>query len=305
MLRQVAPRPRRGIRRWPALRRLRRRLFALAVWALLGLVARAPRAVVTPCLDALARLAWRTRRHEREVARRQLALAFPQWKRLERDALGRESLRVMAANLVDAIRGDRGVWFEAADLAQLEELRGTGRPLLLLCAHLGAWELLGAALATRLPGFAVVSAEPHNRSVGRQLARARARRGVRSFDRQRDAVAAARWLRRGGALAILADHRSGVSSLQADWFGAPAPTVRAPARWARRFDAVVQAVGIRRDPAGHRVLLGAQLCIGPAEAEFEFARRCNAALEELIRRSPVEWTWIHARYAHWPKETAP
>jgi KDO2-lipid IV(A) lauroyltransferase len=222
----------------------------------------------------------------------------------ERKALAKASLLNLADALLDSLRDDRGVWIAAEDRARLLALAESGEPLVLLTSHLGAWELLGGWLASNLGTVAVVTADPHNRHVDQWLRAERMRKGLRSFDRRRERWGAARWLKRGGCLALLADHRSAVSSTMAPWFGSPAPTALGPARLCRWSGATAVAVGIRRDPAGHRVFLGAHLRWRDDDDELSFTTRCNQALEELIRRAPSEWTWFHRRYDELPVASA-
>jgi len=244
----------------------------------------------------LGRMAWTFRRGERARALDRLALAFPQWSEERRQRVLRRSYELFGCNLADAVRDGVAVQIAPADLQRWRRVVEGGRPLLVLTAHLGSWEQLGRWLARTLPSLGVITANPHNRRVDAWLRRERAALGMRTFDRRREPLAAARWLRCGRPLAILADHRNQVSSVPAPWFGRSAPTVVGPARLARRAGAAILPVGIRREGKGHRVLVGEELEWSPADSDETLAAACNRSLEELIRRAPEEWTWFHERY---------
>lgn len=275
------------------LRRLRRRVFYLCVRALVALVRGLPRAVAVTGLRALAALAHRLRPRERARARVQLARALPDRSPAELERIGRESLDRLARNLVDMVRQDVTVEVDVEAGERLERI-ARHRPVLVLTAHHGAWELIAPVLAERLPPLAALTADPHNEWVDRWLRRERRARGLEVFDRDRGLRAALRWARGGGTLAVLADHRTRGAQVLVPWFGVPAPTSPGPARLARAAKATILPVGIRRSGAGHRLEVGESFePTGDLEVDL---RRCNAALEELILRNPEEWTWIHDRY---------
>lgn len=275
------------------LRLWRRHAFYGIVRALVALLRRGPASWGRGFLRALAAFAWRALPGERSVATRQIGIAMPHLGAAEVETLGRASFRTLGENLLDMVRADVPVEFSAGDRTRLRELLGEG-PVLVLMAHAGAWELAGPALVEVTPRFGAIVADPHNQSLGAWLRRERTRRGVTCFDRDTEIAAAARWLRRGGCLAVLADHRPRGRSVRAAWFGAPAPTSTAPARLARLAAARILPLGIRRQADGHRIGLGeAFVPVGDPEGD---AARCNTALEALILESPEEWTWFHDRY---------
>lgn len=291
----VAQRSPAGGRRLGPFRRARRLLFYLCARGLVGLVRRLPRPVAAAPLRALARLAFVVRPGDRRTADRQLAMAFPGLDARQRTGLYRRSLLVLADNLVDAARDEAPLLVGEAEAATLERVVRSGRPVLLLMGHLGCFELVGRRLGARLGRFAALTANPHNRRVDRWLRAEREAAGVRCFDRRRELRAAARWLRDGGTLAVLADYRGGAGAIEAPWFGRGAPTPAGAARMAQGAGALLLPVGSRREAGGHRLRLGEP--IDPAGLELPaLVGHGNAALERLVRESPEGWTWFHDRY---------
>ncbi len=292
----VPPVRRRRTEDLPAWRRVRRWLFYALARALAAGARVLPRPVAAGWMEGLGWLAWAIRRRERRRAGQRLSWAFPDWSERRRRRVLRRSYLLFGRNLVDAVREDVEVTIGPADRRRWEEAIADGRPLLLLTAHLGCWEQLGRWLARTLPAVGTVTADPHNRRVDRWLRRERSKLGITTFDRRREPLAAARWLRGGRPLAILADHRNQVRSVSAPWFGRPAPTAVGPARLARRAGALILPVGIHRRGRGHEVLVGRSVDWSPGDDDAVIAAACNRALEELVRRAPEEWTWFHERY---------
>lgn len=276
-----------------ALRRARRRVFHFTILAVAALVRRAPRPLAVRTLRFLAGVADRLRVRERQVALEQMRRAMPHLQPQECRRLVRASFDAMARNLADMIRNDIPVRIDARTGGTIERARQQG-PVVVLMGHCGAWELIGPALVERMAPFAALTADPHNEWVDRWLRRERSARGITVFDRERELRRALRWLRDGGTLAILADHRTRGSQVLAPWFGTEAPTATGPSRIAGAAGASILPLAIRREGDGHR--LEAAPAFVPTGDEFEDARRCNAALEAMILRNPEEWTWIHDRY---------
>jgi KDO2-lipid IV(A) lauroyltransferase len=284
----------------------RRWAFYALVRGLVAVLRPLPRPVTAGVLAGLGRVAWATRAGDRRTAERQLAVALPTLGPSRRRRLARRAFVDFGRNLADAVHGGAlEIRIGPEALGRLEEAERDGRPLLVLTAHLGCWERLGAWLAARWGGLGVVTASPHNHWVDGWLRRERRRRGMEAFDRRSQPLAAARWLRRGRPLAVLADHRGGAGSVAAPWFGRPAPTVVGPGRLARRCAARILPVGIRRAGKGHEVLVGTPVPWEDSADEVELARRCNGAIEELILAAPTEWTWFHPRYGDGGRRKAP
>ncbi len=274
-------------------RRWRRRLFYVLVRVLVGMLRRLPIVVGRWILHGLGWVAWAMRRSERRVAQRQLGFALPELAPSVRDRLARASLLCLGDNLLDMIRAEAPVEFSDEDRARLAALLNEG-PVLVLMAHAGAWELVGPVLVQCTGTFGALTAEPHNARLGAWMRREREARGIRCFDRDREIPAAARWLSGGGCLAVLADHRPRGARIEVPWFGRAAPTTTGPARLARVAKATILPLGIRWEGGAHRIGLGAPFV--PSGEPGTDAARCNAALEDLILRSPKEWTWFHDRY---------
>jgi KDO2-lipid IV(A) lauroyltransferase len=283
------PQPVRRWRRWGFYALLR--LFA-------GTLRRMPRPFGRAALRGLGRLAWMVLGAERALARENLRRALPELTESRRERLARASMLRLGENLLDMARGGVRVEFDAGHRARLTELLESG-PVLCLMAHCGAWELVGPELVQCSGGrFGAVVASPHNRWVGEWLRREREFRGIRCFDRDQEVAAAAKWLSRGGCLAVLADHRPRGARVLAPWFGYDAPTTTGPARLAAVAGATIVPLGIRRENDGHRIGLGTPFV--PTGDVGRDAVRCNEALQELILRSPEEWTWFHDRYDESP-----
>jgi KDO2-lipid IV(A) lauroyltransferase len=241
------------------------------------------------------------------MAQRNIAAALPELSRNERVRLLAESVDALGCNLYDALTIER---FAVRDfenvageptLAAIRALRHEGRGVLILTGHLGCWELLGAYLASRLDGIAVVTGTIHNVPVDQLIQSRRRRLGMMALPREGDLRPLLRCLREGGVVAVLMDQNTRVPNVDVPFFGLPAPTAVGFAKLAVRYGVPVLPVAISRRGRGHEVAHLPPLS-PPAGASPEqlcaFLTRCNAALEKLIRRNLNEWVWFHER---WPR----
>lgn len=303
---------------WP--RRLRRRGYWLLAVTLLAVAERMPLEAGRLLGRGLARLGLRLRGRERGLARRNLALALPDLDDTSRERLLRRAVDRLGENLFDtlamlrllersgfvteeaALRGDR------PDFAStLRELAHDGRGVLILTGHLGCWELLGGWLARAVPGagcgpLAVVTGTIHNPAVDRLVQARRRRTGLKVLPRGDGIRPLLEHLRGGGVAAVLLDQNTRVQNRPVPFFGRPAPTPAAIGRIALRDGIPLLPVAIARGGEGHvvRRLEAIRPPAGTAkedEAALDaLLGRCNAALEEMIRRNPAEWVWFHRRW---------
>lgn len=312
--------------RLPPWRRWRRRAWHLAARMVLITVQALPPAVGRGLCRGLARLALMLRRRERAVARRNLALVFPEQDRRWRESMLRQAALALGDNLHAALTIERqaGTGFmnvvEVREPLAIDESTGDGRSpapdepagegltsllrrlqrpdrgVLLVTAHLGCWELLGAWLARRLDRAAVVTATVHNPAVDRLLQDRRRTLGLEPLPRERGPRPLLRALGRGAVIGVLLDQNTRAAGAMVPFLGRPAPTplgVLAIAR--RRCVPLVPAAAVRED--GRWVIRHlAPIQPGPDDDLEALAGRLNRALEALIRRNPAQWVWFHDRW---------
>ncbi len=247
-------------------------------------------------------------RRRRELAGRNLALAFPERGPAEIEALSIavfEHFGGMAAELLHALHEPAPSLRERVEVVGAERVlqaSATGRGLVLLTAHLGNWEY--SALLTAEIGLPVtVIARPlDNRRLERLLRGFRERGGNRVVYKADAAREMLRILRRGGAVGILADqHARTADAVVVPFFGRPAATTSVVARLVDRTEALVIPVAcFRTGPVRYRLEYGIPLdvrALTPAEREtLPLTARLNLEIENLVRRSPEQYLWLHNRW---------
>lgn len=302
---------------------LRRRARAAGLRALARAAGAAPPSVVQACLGQVAPLALRRRQHE---AVDQNLTAAAAWldglepglgRRLAGDpaSLTRQCGRFAAeqfAHWISLARGagpgdPRGEWVD--ELVHLDEsieildrtLAG-GRGAIIVTAHLGDWELLCARLRRRGHEGAVVGRVRRRDSSHRWLVDMRRAYGVETIPQDAGAREALGVLKRGGVLGLLTDlHVPRLDNRQVPFLGAPAPTMTAPASFARAWRAPL--VPVRCVRTGSRYALSVEeplelrRDLGRQDAELDLLRRQNEVFGRWIAATPEQWAWYLPRFS--------
>ena len=108
-------------------------------------------------------------------------------------------------------------------------------------------------------------------------------------------------LKRNEILAFVADQDvSSVDGVCVDFFGSPANTPVAPARFSMSTGAVILPAFVIRDGLKHHVIVEAPVEIantGNKEEDVKVnTQRWAAVQEKYIRRYPHLWVWNHKRW---------
>lgn len=189
---------------------------------------------------------------------------------------------------------------------QVREGRARGRGVIVVTAHLGAWELLPMVSALQGDPIHVVVRPMDNVTLDRAITAIRTRGGNGVIRKQDLMRAGLKVLKAGGTLGILIDQnitwREGVF---VEFFGRTANTAFAPALLALRTGATVLPAAIFREgPGRHRIVVEKAIELsrsGDLRRDLqENTARFTRAIEAFIRRSPAEWLWVHRRWKTQP-----
>ena len=281
---------------------------------LLDRIAHLPRPLLRGSALLLGDLWFYLLRIRRRVAERNVAGSAVDPGRGGRSRLVRSSCQHLVWNLLELPR-----WVDEPDLRRFDRairVRGAhhlrrahqrGRGLIVVTAHLGSWELLGAA--ARRVGLPVSL-------VVRPLAGGRAQRWV-SLQRRRSGVGVIeegcgqlarirRTLLRGEAVGMTVDQRPRAGSVPAEFLGRRVRVSRAPASLALRTGAALVVVTIHREGGFHRVVVEPPIWprrdrrpVGDQVAEL--ARSYTSRIELAIAAHPEQWLWHHRRFADPPE----
>lgn len=266
---------------------------------------------------AMGPLAMTLDRRNRAVAMRNLEIAFPEMTLQARDAilLGmyRNWGRMAAewAHFRDLTRSNiaQYVSYEAREHWDEAMRRSAGRGILTFTGHFGNFELLSVGHALYGNPIALVNRPLRNVFIGAEVDSRREVAGVHLIPRQGASRGILRSLHANMMVAIPLDLdvREGVF---VDFFSLKACTTDAVARLAMKTGAPVLPAFMVREGSStrHRITCLPLIDIIRTDDREESARentqRMMAAFEQMVRRYPEHWNWIHRRWKTRPRGEA-
>jgi KDO2-lipid IV(A) lauroyltransferase len=318
----AAPRRRRaaGSRRRPLKPRshVRDRIEYVLLRAVMGLLAALPLVVALRIGELVALIAYAIDVPHRRIGMRNLGIAFPEKPLAERRRILRQSFlnlgrmavelahlpKLSASQLLDMVRFEDEAWWREA----VEWERSTG--VLILSGHFGNWELLVAAHGMRGHPVHLVHRAIGNPLVDRWLHGVRARAGTHMIRKSGAGRGVLRALRERALLVLPIDQNSTRGlGVFVDFFGLAASTNSGMARIALRTDAPIVPAFIVREgrSARHRVHVLPILEVertGDFEDEVRLnTQRFTEVFEDMVRRYPEQWLWMHKRWKTRPVGT--
>ncbi|MEY4166604.1 MAG: hypothetical protein RIR52_428 [Acidobacteriota bacterium] len=259
--------------------------------------------------DLVSLAAWRLLGRLRGFALINLRLAFPEKSERERREIARNSFRSLGRMLGEISQFPR---LNRANIDQvvvydgLEHFLGAvaaGRGVIFLTGHIGAWEL--SVYAHSVYGYptSFLARRIDNPLIEELAERFRTIYGNRSIDKQHGIREVLRTLKQGGVVGILADLNAlRDDGVFCDFFGVQASTTTGVATLALRTGAaVVPGYLTWSEEAGRHILHFEPpvetVRTGDREADVRLnTERYTRILEEIIRRYPDQWLWIHRRW---------
>jgi len=271
-----------------------------------GMVTRAVAALVPrlsfPLASGLGRslgsLAWALDGRHRDVAVRNLAIAFPGMCEARRKQLAQRAFQQAGRTAVEMLWSPSLNDTTLAQIASfegkehLDEALERGRGALLTSAHFGNWELMGAALAHLGVPISGIARRIDDPDVEDVLYRLRTGAGSRVIYKQDAVRGALRALRDGEVVAVLVDQNTLADQAAfVPFFGRQAATTRLTAQLEQdRYRFVFEPLEVSDD----------------ASSEDDAVNQLTAAftrqIERRVRQHPEAWLWIHDRWRTRPPE---
>lgn len=290
--------------------------YALA-WILLKSIGALPRPLARAAGISLAWTVYLLHSRLRRVGKRNLELAFPEKTRGERAKILRGSFTSLGRHLSEVCLHRR---YTSANISKIlvhegfenyESAMARGKGVLLLTAHLGAWELAGFAQSLYRYPLRVLARRLDNPYLDRFVYDYRTLHGNQTVDKDfaRGLIAA---LRKGETVAVLMDTNViATQGVFVDFFGMQACTASGVPRVALRTDAAVvptftiwdPGLGkyrLRFDPPVKLVRTGNDEADGLANTAL-----FTKIIEDYVRRYPDQWLWVHRRWKTRPEGEKP
>jgi len=289
-----------------------------AAWLLLKSIGILPRTLARAFAAVIARILFALVPKLRKTAMVNLRLAFPDWTDAQRKNVIRKMVRNLGWMAAEFARFSR---YTAKNIENVLILDGhenflaghsRGKGVIYLTGHIGAWEF--SSFAHALYGFPLhYMARPlDNARLDTLVNYYRGLSGNRPIFKNESARAMLKVLKDSGTIGILADQNTmPEEGAFVDFFGKSACTTTGLARIALHTDAAVVPGYAYWDENIRKYRLRFEppvALIRTSDTErdiIENTRRFTKIIEEIIRKYPGQWVWMHARWKTRPAGEPP
>ncbi len=288
------------------------------VWLIVKALGLLPRAMARAIASALTRFLYALLSRLQKTAEINLRIAFPDWSEAQLKSVIRGMLRNLGWMAAEFARFPK---YTKQNIDQIIVLDGhenflegqrRGKGVLYLTGHFGAWEL--SSFAHALYGFPLhYMARPiENRRIDALVNGYRGLSGNQPIFKNESARVTLKVLKDAGTIGILADQNTMPSeAVFVDFFGKVASTTTGIARLALHTGAAVvpgyavwdERLGkyrLRFDPAVELVRTG-----DTEQDILENTQNFAKVLEDIIRKYPDQWVWVHGRWNTRPSGEPP
>jgi KDO2-lipid IV(A) lauroyltransferase len=297
---------------------MRDRLEFAAVWTTLKVLGALPQATSRSLGTVVARVLFALSPKLRKTAEVNLRIAFPDWSESRRNEVIHRMVRNlgwMAAEIA------RFPIYSKENIGELVVMDGNenflagqrrGKGVLFLTGHIGAWEL--SSFAHALYGYPLhYLARPlDNQKIDALVNGYRCLSGNHPIFKNESARAVLKVLKDGGTIGILADQNTmPEEAVFVDFFGVKASTSTGIARVALHTDAaVVPGYAVWDERIGkYRLRFEPPVeLIRSGDTERDVlgnTQKFTKVLEDIIRKYPEQWVWVHGRWKTRPKGETP
>lgn len=285
-----------------------------AVWLVLKTIGALRRPEARGLAASIAGLLFFLRPKLKKTAEFNLCLAFPTWNDEQRKNVMRKMVRNLGWMAAEFARFPQLTKANIEKVIILDghenflEAQRRGKGVLYLTGHIGAWEL--SSFAHALYGYPLhYMARPlDNKRLDALVNSYRCASGNQPIFKNESARLMLKILKEAGTIGILADQNTMLEEgVFVDFFGKKACTTSGIARVALHtgaavvpgyayWDDSIQKYRLRFEPPVELVRTGD----GERDV-FENTQRFTKVIEEIIRKYPDQWVWVHARWKARPK----
>ena len=287
--------------------------FALA-WLLVKFIGALPRPLARRIAAPTVRVLLAMLPRLRKIAMFNLRLAFPDWTDARRNETLHQMTRYLAWQAVEFARFPK---YKRTNIERVIEIEGhdnfleaqrKGKGVLILTGHIGAWEL--SSFAHAVYGFPMhYLARPlDNPRLDAFVNRYRGLSGNQPIYKNESARPVLKTLHGGGIVGVLADQNTlPEEGAFVEFFGETACTTTGVARLALHTGAAVVPGCAYWDVATEKYKLRFEPAVdvvetGDGERDVvENTQRFARITENIIRKFPEQWVWVHARWKTRPK----
>ncbi len=246
----------------------------------------------------------------KKVVFENLALAFPGYSTKEIKKIAFGSYKSLAITLMETLyipymkKEEMAGVLKCINLDLLTKKQNEKKGIILLSAHYGNWEFFVSSIALQINTAVYLLVKPQrNTYVTEFLNRARTRWKNKLIPLGTAVRQVFKVLKENKIVAIAGDQRGNPEGTRIEFFGRMSSVYSGPAVFALRSGAaIVYSICVRQPDYSYRVELTEMPVDDLPEDENkkveEICRRYTKFLEQVIRKNPEQWLWMHKRWKY-------
>jgi KDO2-lipid IV(A) lauroyltransferase len=288
-------------------------LESALLWIMGTLFRALPRGAALAFGRQLGSLAFILAFRRRQLALRNLELALgDEIQSQERMNIARRSFKHLGTLLPEFFQIPRLTPDSVSDIMTfegeeyLDAALAQGKGVFVLSAHMGNWDLMGAAFALRGYPLALITKTSRSEAINRIWMQYRADKGVKLLKGRGTIKESLKHLKDGGMVGFALDQNARrTEGVFVPFFGREACTLTSLALLARRTGSPVVPIHTIRTGKGHHIVIEKPIEHNPQPEQdqdiIERTREYTQWVEKVVRLHPDQWTWLHNRWKTRPK----
>lgn len=245
---------------------------------------------------------------------RHLSFAFPEKTKRDVDRLARSVFEMLGKNAGEMLRATRVKTLDDLQkflithgLENYEHAIKKGKGVIFLTCHLGAFDLQVSNMALRGLNPNIIGTPLKDERLNELLWNYRNMHGAIAIERGRETFRLIKVLKSGGSVALLIDQDTKVKSRFVNFFGKPAATPVGATVLAMKTGAAIVPtyVYLGKDWKQHMHILPEIPITRSGDEEADIIHNTQVLtnfIEDVIRKNPEQWVWMHKRWKTKPGE---
>ncbi len=248
----------------------------------------------------------------RKVALINLKQAFPEKTYGDRKRIAKRSMKSMIITFAEFIKSSRMSDSQILKRIKIEGLESFDRALeekqkgiIAITGHIGNWEYVAFYFAIHKYNPKVIFRPLDNPKLDKYMRSWREKRGTECISRWGDLRDIFKALHENSPVAFLCDQNY-LDGIFVDFFGYPCATAVGPVAVAMKTKSPIAILYDLPDRYGHhKIIVSEIMYIEEKETKEETlyfnTQKYTKKLEEIIRKHPENWLWVHPRWNTRPK----
>ena len=273
----------------------------------------APKAFIYAVMKGLTLLVYHLDKKRRNLTITNLTMAFPEKNPEEIAVLSKEVYTELSKTISEILLMFTGQFDVDKAIKNVDEAKeklqniaqNSPNGVIIVTAHFSNWELAAHFLAKHGLPMLAIGREGNNKLIDQKITIPfRNKYGNRATSKDNAMLAMAKTLKKGDAVGLLIDQKAGqLNSVKADFFGTLAETTLSVAMLKLKFNPLIVPIFIARDSDGlYEMIINEAVDYVADEVEDKEKKleamtlKYNQAIEEIIRKYPAQWFWMHNRW---------